>query len=392
MPDPGALRILMVNLPFSGHTNPTLGLARGLREAGCLVDYVHAPQWRQRVEATGARFIPYDDYPAGHCRTETEFRSWAAAYDTVKRIGATYDCLVYEMLFLPGKALADQLGIPSFRVFSTFALDAGILEELGATGGPYLTAIFRFPRACAALSRRLQRRFDLRYPDIARELTDNSPALNFTYTVRDFQPHDERFDPDRYAFVGSASADRIEEEFHFPEGQDPIIYISLGTLVGLSMRLFRTLIRAFDGQAVRVIGSLSAISKPEKLGTIPANVSLHSFVPQIRVLERASLFITHGGMNSVNESIACGTPMLVLPAGNDQPLVARQVERLHLGLTTRRRGVTEARIRTMAMSILQDPGYTDAVRRLQRRQNRAGGNQEIVRQITQALRTPPPTP
>jgi len=62
------------------------------------------------------------------------------------RIGSGYDCLIYEALFFPGKAAADRIGIPSFRIFSTFALNDHILKELGRTGGWYLTSIFRFPR------------------------------------------------------------------------------------------------------------------------------------------------------------------------------------------------------------------------------------------------------
>ncbi len=35
--------ILMVNLPFSGHTNPTLGLAQILVQLGHNVTYINAP-------------------------------------------------------------------------------------------------------------------------------------------------------------------------------------------------------------------------------------------------------------------------------------------------------------------------------------------------------------
>ena len=35
--------ILMVNLPFAGHTNPTLGLARVLTDMGHRVTYIHSP-------------------------------------------------------------------------------------------------------------------------------------------------------------------------------------------------------------------------------------------------------------------------------------------------------------------------------------------------------------
>ena len=42
-------RILMVNLPYSGHTNPSLGLVRCLIAAGHEVDYVQAEGFRARV-------------------------------------------------------------------------------------------------------------------------------------------------------------------------------------------------------------------------------------------------------------------------------------------------------------------------------------------------------
>ena len=75
--------ILMVNLPFSGHTNPTLGLARMLTEMGHRVTYVHSPTWREAVENTGVRFVPYDDYSLFPSPFQDRMRCWRAAYRTV---------------------------------------------------------------------------------------------------------------------------------------------------------------------------------------------------------------------------------------------------------------------------------------------------------------------
>ena len=105
-------RILMVNLPYSGHTNPSLGLVRCLVAAGHEVDYIQAESFRERVEASGARFVPYDAPPHTCVSALNEVLNWGAAYRTVRRIGANYDCLIYELLFFPGKALAAELGIP----------------------------------------------------------------------------------------------------------------------------------------------------------------------------------------------------------------------------------------------------------------------------------------
>lgn len=40
----------MVNLPFSGHTNPTLGLAKVLVDLGHHVSYINAPDWKKKLK------------------------------------------------------------------------------------------------------------------------------------------------------------------------------------------------------------------------------------------------------------------------------------------------------------------------------------------------------
>ncbi|WP_231945368.1 MULTISPECIES: glycosyltransferase family protein [Actinomyces] len=151
--------ILMVNLPFSGHTNPTLGLARVLTDMGHRVTYIHSPTWREAVEDTGAHFVPYDDYPLCPSPFQDRMHCWSAAYRTVLRVGSDYDCLIYEMLFVSGKALADRLGIVPIRIFSTFALNEHVLDDFGRSGGLYLTSIFRFPRLRSLISAPLSRRY-----------------------------------------------------------------------------------------------------------------------------------------------------------------------------------------------------------------------------------------
>jgi hypothetical protein len=143
-----------------------------------------------------------------------EIKSWSAAYQTVQRIGANFDCLIYEMLFLPGKALADQLGIPAFRLFSTFALSEKVLRDFGKSGW-YMTAIFRYPKLCRLFSKVIQKKFGLRYGDIAKEMVYNAPNLNFTYTVRDFQIYPNEFPDTNYKYVGPAIGDRVEQDFNF---------------------------------------------------------------------------------------------------------------------------------------------------------------------------------
>ena len=55
-------------------------------------------------------------------------------------------------------------------------------------------------------------------------------------------------------------------------------------------------------------------------------------MPQLAVLQRASAFVTHGGMNSVSESLFFGVPLVVVPQMGEQAIVGRQVEALSAGL------------------------------------------------------------
>lgn len=375
----------MVNLPFSGHTNPTLELSKVFISLGHQVTYVHSSEWREKVELTGARFVPYDDYPSTLSNFQKEIKSWGSAYKTIKRIGANYDCLIYEILFLPGKALADELGIPSFRLFSTFTLNEKVLKDFGKTGGWYMTSIFRYNFLYTIVSKILKKKFNLRYESITREIVDNAPKLNFTYTIRDFQIYEDDFDNHKYRYVGPSMGDRGESEFDFSQMEKPIIYVSLGTLFNTSIDFYRKCIEAFKEEPVSVIMSIGNIVKEDELGEIPENFYIYPFVPQLEVLKQASLFITHGGMNSVNESIYYGVPMLVIPVGNDQPTVAKQVENLQLGRYLKKNNRDSISLRTTAMDILQEPSYKDRLNEFQQKSQAAGGNKVIAHQILAEL-------
>lgn len=377
--------ILMVNLPFSGHTNPTLGLARMLTDMGHRVTYVHSPTWREAVENTGVRFVPYDDYPLFPSPFQDRLRCWRAAYRTVLRIGAEYDCLIYEMLFVSGKALADRLGIVPIRLFSTFALNEHVLEDFGRNGGLYLTSIFRFPRLRSFISAPMSRKYGWRFRELEAEIARNSPTLNITYTPRSFQVYANEFPQSRYAFVGASIDGRCREPFEPPEGSGALVYISLGTELNKSERFFRRCVEAFGSTGMRVVMAIGDSVRPESLGPVPPTMMVCRRVPQLEVLSQASLFITHGGMNSVNEALFYGVPMLVVPVGNDQPTVARRVEKLGLGEALDIRKATPDVLREAAMRVLSDRECHARLSEFRQETRNAGGNAKAVKLIVEQL-------
>lgn len=74
---------------------------------------------------------------------------------------------------------------------------------------------------------------------------------------------------------------------------------------------------------------------PETLGKIPDNIYAYSFVPQVEVLQHADVFLTHCGMNSVNEAMSLGVSMVAMPFINDQLSNAKRIVELEIGKRVR---------------------------------------------------------
>ena len=79
--------------------------------------------------------------------------------------------------------------------------------------------------------------------------------------------------------------------------------------------------------------------------------------PQLKLLDRATLAITHAGLNTALESLARGVPMVAIPITNDQPGVARRLEWLGLAEVVLPRRLTASRLRQGVERVLDDPSY-----------------------------------
>jgi MGT family glycosyltransferase len=93
------------------------------------------------------------------------------------------------------------------------------------------------------------------------------------------------------------------------------------------------------------------------LGTAPANFVVLTQVPQLSVLQRARAFVTHGGMNSVSESLFYGVPLVVVPQMGEQAIVGRQVEQLGAGLCLTMEEATASGLRESVQRLLDDDSF-----------------------------------
>ena len=119
-----------------------------------------------------------------------------------------------------------------------------------------------------------------------------------------------------------------------------VIYVSMGTVVGtepwtkpLVGDFYKRVFDAFAGRSrTTVVVSVGKVIKLAELPPPPANYLVFNHVPQPALLRIASLFITHNGMNSTNEAIFAGIPMVCMPCFGDQNFNAERVADLGLGV------------------------------------------------------------
>jgi MGT family glycosyltransferase len=114
-----------------------------------------------------------------------------------------------------------------------------------------------------------------------------------------------------------------------PPGEGALVYVSLGSLGSADVELMNRLVGALAGTPHRYVVSKGP---QHELIQLAPNMTGAEFLPQPAILPQADLVITHGGNNTVTESIHFGKPMVVLPLFWDQYDNAQRVEEVGFGL------------------------------------------------------------
>jgi zeaxanthin glucosyltransferase len=146
----------------------------------------------------------------------------------------------------------------------------------------------------------------------------------------------------------------------------PLIYASLGTLVNGLNDVYKHILEAVGAiENVQLVLSIGKNIDRENLGHIPPNAIVVRSAPQIELLKRAALCITHAGLNTALESLAQGVPMVAIPIGYDQPGVAARIAHHSVGEFIEVDELTTERLRGLIEKVLQDLGYRERAKYFQ---------------------------
>jgi UDP:flavonoid glycosyltransferase YjiC (YdhE family) len=149
------------------------------------------------------------------------------------------------------------------------------------------------------------------------------------------------------------------------------LYCSIGTVqlehAGRTEEFIKRLITSIHDKPVVLLLSLASLAI-NFAADYAANEQVYIFdtVPQLDVLSYAGLFITHGGINSIKESILAEVPMLVYPVDSilDPPGNAVRVAYHGLGLRGDMVHDTAADIASNIQMVLNDSQYKQNIQAL----------------------------
>lgn len=361
-------KIVFFCIPAHGHTNPTLGVVRELVNRGNQVWYYSYNVMREKIEGAGATFVSCDDYdmeqkltPKDAVRVGKDLAfSTKILVDTTLALDDKVcsdmeqmkpDCIVADSMAVWGKAVAMKLGIPFVSSTTTFAFNQHSAKIMKQSISELFKMIFSMPK----INKDIKRLRDKGYPvksvlDIIQN-DDNTDTV--VYTSSEFQPCADTFSK-KYAFVGPSirlAATEIEKK------KEKLVYISMGTVNNDMLPLYQNVIKAFADTEYQVIMSVGNLVPMDSFEELPENIEIFESVDQIAVLQKADVFLSHCGMNSVNESLYFEVPLVMLPQTSEQKGVAERVFQLGAGIKLEKKDA--ASILAAVETVLKDNSYKE---------------------------------
>ena len=394
------MKIGFLSLPVSGHLHPMTALARKLQSRGNEVVFIGVPDTEAFVRAANLTFLPYgeDQYPLGSIPRISAPIARMSGPEVLKY---TFEMILTGLLAaalrdLPGKLA--EAGIQGLAIDTAcrfaqlvpmgmdlpFVQIWAVLPTHPSGAAPPAFTSWPHDTTPEALARNVEgmKQYDGFFAPmvpIAKSYADkvgldidwaDPGATNSKLAVISQTP--EVFDypdipwPAGFHYAGPFHDDAGREPVPFAweklEGR-PLIYASLGTVVNGQNPIHKAILGAAGGlPEVQVVFSVGKYASLDDLGPIPSNTIVVPAAPQIELLKRAALCITHAGLNTTLEALGRGVPLVAIPIGYDQPGVAARIAYHRVGEFIEVQDLTAEGLSVLIRKVLDDPSYRDRAR------------------------------
>jgi zeaxanthin glucosyltransferase len=181
---------------------------------------------------------------------------------------------------------------------------------------------------------------------------------------------------------------KIRRSIDFPFEQltgKPLIYASLGTLQNRLQSVFQTIAQACEGLDAQLVISLGCGMNEASIPKFPGSPIVVKYAPQLELLKKASLVITHAGLNTTLESLSQGVPMVAIPISLDQPGVAARIAWTGTGQVVPLSRLSVPKLREAIAQVLAQASYKTNAVKLQQALHEAGGVSRAVDIIEEVI-------
>jgi zeaxanthin glucosyltransferase len=182
--------------------------------------------------------------------------------------------------------------------------------------------------------------------------------------------------PKHIHFTGPLFNSLSRPAVDFPYAQltgKPLIYASLGTLQNRLQHVFQDIAQACVGLDAQLVISLGNGITAASLPKLPGAPIVVNYAPQLELLQKAALVITHAGLNTTLESLSNGVPMVAIPISLDQPGVAARIAWTGTGEVVALDRSSGSRLHAAVKRVLTKDTYQQNALRLQAAIHSAGG-------------------
>lgn len=152
----------------------------------------------------------------------------------------------------------------------------------------------------------------------------------------------------------------------------PLVYVSLGTLQNPASDYFRLIARVCAAMDVQIVIA-AGTNQPRTLRALAGSPIVVQYAPQLELLARASVTITHAGLNTVMQSLLFGVPMVAIPLTHDQPAIAARIAHSGTGEVIAPRQLNAKRLEDSLRRVREDPTFRQNAERIRTSIRGAGG-------------------
>jgi zeaxanthin glucosyltransferase len=413
--------------PALGHLNPMMALGQELRQRGHRITFFQVPDFERKIREHGLEYwaIGQREYPLGTvAQTIAQLRKLrdpAATFYWFEDQQRLSNLVCREVPYA-----AQILGIDAFIVDQNSPSGATVAEYLklpfvSVSNGMMMHREANIPPVF--VSWRYQKSRWARFRNQLIHHIANLGSTQFNRVLKQYRQcwnlpplSNEAL---LYANSGLAQISQQPEAFDFPRSalpphfhyvgplrqpaaqahsfpferlqQDkPLVYASLGSLMQ-NREVFYCIASACKGLDIQLVLTHGGGLTEQEAAALPGSPLVVPYAPQLELLSRATLTITHAGLNTVLDSLTYGVPLVAIPIAFEQPAIGARIRWTGVGEVVPVNQLNVAQLRTAIQTVLADSRYRENALKMKNSIQQSGGVSKAADIVEKAVQTKQPT-